>query len=151
LIESWIQTNNQVFAAIKNQDIMTLLIRVFITIVVALGIASVLVVSVVQKRKEIGILRAIGATRRQMLGVFLLQGVMVGIGGALLGTALGMMLVSLFSRILRNAEGQALFSLSFDFKLIGYVVIGAAVLGLMAAVLPARNAARLDPAQAIRG
>ncbi len=151
LIESWIQTNNQVFAAIKNQDIMTLLIRVFITIVVALGIASVLVVSVVQKRKEIGILRAIGATRRQMLGVFLLQGVMVGIGGALLGSALGMMLVSLFSRILRNAEGQALFSLSFDFKLIGYVVIGAAVLGLMAAVLPARNAARLDPAQAIRG
>ena len=151
LIESWIQTNNQVFAAIKNQDIMTLLIRVFITIVVALGIASVLVVSVVQKRKEIGILRAIGATRRQMLGVFLLQGVMVGIGGALLGSALGMMLVSLFSRILRNAEGQALFSLSFDFKLIGFVVIGAALLGLMAAVLPARNAARLDPAQAIRG
>lgn len=151
LIESWIQTNNQVFAAIKNQDIMTLLIRFFITVVVALGIASVLVVSVVQKRKEIGILRAIGATRRQMLGVFLLQGVMVGVGGALLGSGLGMLLVSLFSRILRNAEGQALFSLTFDFRLIGYVVVGAAVLGLMAAVLPARNAARLDPAQAIRG
>jgi lipoprotein-releasing system permease protein len=151
LVESWIQTNNQVFAAIKNQDIMTLLIRVFITIVVALGIASVLVVSVVQKRKEIGILRAVGATRRQMLGVFLLQGAMVGTGGALLGSALGMVLVSVFSRILRNAEGQALFSLSFDFRLIGFVVAGAAVLGLIAAVLPARNAARLDPAQAIRG
>ena len=151
LIESWIQTNGQVFAAINNQNIMTLLIRVFITIVVALGIASVLVVSVVQKRKEIGILRAIGATRRQMLGVFLLQGVMVGIAGALLGSGLGMLLVSVFSRVLRNAEGQALFSLSFDFRLIGFVVAGAAVLGLIAAVLPARNAARLDPAQAIRG
>lgn len=151
LIESWIQTNNQIFSAIKNQDIMTLLIRFFITVVVSLGIASVLVVSVVQKRKEIGILRAIGATRRQMLSVFLLQGVIVGVGGALLGSVLGMMLVSLFSRILRNAEGHALFSLSFDFKLIGYVVVGAAVLGLLAAVLPARNAARLDPAQAIRG
>ena len=151
LIESWIQTNNQIFSAIKNQDIMTLLIRFFITVVVSLGIASVLVVSVVQKRKEIGILRAIGATRRQMLSVFLLQGVIVGVSGALLGSVLGMMLVSLFSRILRNAEGQALFSLSFDFKLIGYVVVGAAVLGLLAAVLPARNAARLDPAQAIRG
>jgi len=151
LVESWIQTNNQVFSAIKNQDIMTLLIRFFITVVVALGIASVLVVSVVQKRKEIGILRAIGATRRQMLGVFLLQGLMVGVGGAILGSGLGMALVWVFSRVLRNAEGQALFSLSFDFKLIGYVVIGAAVLGLIAAVLPARNAARLDPAQAIRG
>jgi len=91
LIESWIQTNNQVFAAIKNQDIMTLLIRFFITVVVSLGIASVLVVSVVQKRKEIGILRAVGATRRQMLSVFLLQGVIVGVGGALLGSVLGMM------------------------------------------------------------
>lgn len=151
LVESWIQTNNQVFAAIKNQDIMTLLIRVFITIVVALGIASVLVVSVVQKRKEIGILRAVGATRRQMLVVFLLQGVMVGTSGALLGSGLGLMLVSVFSRILRNAEGQALFTMQFDFGLVGAVMAGAALLGLLAAVLPARTAARLDPAQAIRG
>jgi lipoprotein-releasing system permease protein len=151
LVETWIQSNNQVFAAINNQNIMTLLIRVFITIVVALGIASVLVVTVVQKRKEIGILRAVGATRRQMLGVFLLQGVMVGIAGALAGSALGLMLVSLFSRILRSAEGKALFSLTYDFGLIAVVVAGAAALGLVAAVLPARNAARLDPAQAIRG
>lgn len=151
LIESWIQTNNQVFTAIKNQDIMTLLIRFFITVVVALGIASVLVVSVVQKRKEIGILRAIGATRRQMLAVFLLQGVIVGVAGALLGSGLGLGLVSLFSCILRNSEGEALFTLTFDFGLIGIVVSAAAVLGLLAAVLSARNAARLDPAQAIRG
>jgi len=151
LIESWIQNNNFIFTAISNQDIMTLLIKVFITIVVALGIASVLVVSVVQKRKEIGILRAIGATRRQMLNVFLLQGVIVGVGGALLGSGLGMLLVVVFSHVLRNAEGKALFSLHFDYRLIGVVVVSAAVLGLLAAVLPARNAARLDPAQAIRG
>jgi lipoprotein-releasing system permease protein len=151
LIETWIQTNNQVFAAINNQNIMTLLIRFFITVVVALGIASVLVVSVVQKRKEIGILRAVGATRRQMLGVFLLQGAIVGIGGALLGSVLGMLLVSVFSRVLRAADGTPLFSLTFDFQLVGIVIVGAAVLGLVAAVLPARTAARLDPAQAIRG
>jgi len=149
--ESWIETNSQVFAAINNQNIMTLLIRVFITIVVALGIASVLVVSVVQKRREIGILRAVGASRRQMLGVFLLQGMIVGVGGALLGSAAGLGLVSLFSRVLRNAEGQPLFSMTVDFGLIGLLVLGAALLGLVAAVLPARNAARLDPAQAIRG
>ena len=97
-IETWIQTNTQVFNAIGNQNIMTLLIRVFVTVVVALGIASVLVVSVVQKRKEIGILRAIGATRGQMLRVFLWQGAMVGAAGALLGTAFGMLLISIFSR-----------------------------------------------------
>ncbi len=151
LIETWIQTNQQVFAAINNQNIMTLLIRVFVTIVVALGIASVLVVSVVQKRKEIGILRAIGATRAQMLRVFLLQGVIVGVAGALLGSGMGLLLVSIFSRILRSASGTPLFSLHFDPGLIGIVVVVSAVLGLLAAVLPARNAAHLDPAQAIRG
>ncbi len=62
-----------------------------------------------------------------------------------------MMLVSMFSRLLRNADGTPLFSLQFDPGLIGIVVVAAAVLGLLAAVLPARNAARLDPAQAIRG
>ena len=151
LIESWIQNNNFIFTAINNQNIMTLLIKVFITIVVALGIASVLVVSVVQKSREIGILRAVGATRRQMQMVFLLQGVIVGVCGALLGSAIGLVLVEVFSRVLRNAEGQALFSLNFDFNLIGIVVLAAAALGLLSAVLPARNAARLDPAQAIRG
>ena len=86
-----------------------------------------------------------------MLTVFLLQGAIVGTGGALLGSVLGLALVSMFSRILRSADGEALFSLHFDFGLIGIVVAGAALLGLVAAVLPARTAARLDPAQAIRG
>ena len=150
-IESWIQTNQQVFNAIGNQNIMTLLIRSFVTVVVALGIASVLVVSVVQKRKEIGILRAVGATRAQMMRVFLWQGAMVGAAGALLGTAFGLALISVFSRILRSEKGVPLFSMEFDLGLTGIVFVVAVGLGLIAAVLPARNAARLDPAQAIRG
>ena len=150
-IESWVQTNAQVFAAIGNQNVMSRLIRVFVAVVVVLGIASVLVVSVVQKRKEIGILRAVGATRGQMLRVFLMQGAMVGFSGALLGTALGLALVAIFSRVLRSAAGTPLFTLAFDFDLTLLVLSAATVLGVLAAVLPARNAANLDPAQAIRG
>lgn len=151
LVESWIQTNSQVFTAITNQNIMTLLVRVFVTVVVALGIASVLVVSVVQKQKEIGILRAIGASRGQMLRVFLLQGAIVGASGALLGSAIGLALVAVFSRVLRTDRGEPIFSLQFDFHLVGLALAAATVLGLVAAVLPARRAAHLDPAQAIRG
>ena len=150
-VESWIQTNKQVFTAIGNQDIMTILIRAFVTVVVALGIASVLVVSVVQKRKEIGILRAIGASRNQMLRVFLLQGAIVGFAGALMGSAFGMLLIAIFSRVLRSASGTPLFTLEFAYTLLGIALVASTVLGLIAAVLPARTAANLDPAQAIRG
>jgi lipoprotein-releasing system permease protein len=64
------------------------LIRAVVMVVVVLGIASVLVVSVVQKRREIGILRAMGATRGQMQRVFLLQGLLVGALGSALGVVL---------------------------------------------------------------
>jgi len=65
-IESWMESNAQLLSALDAQTISTRLIRGFTTLVAMLGIASVLVVSVVQKRKEIGILRAMGATRAQM-------------------------------------------------------------------------------------
>lgn len=149
-VESWMQTNAQVFTALGNQTIMSQLIRIFVAIVVVLGIASVLVVSVVQKRKEIGILRAVGATRGQMQRVFLLQGAVVGFTGALVGTAFGLLLVAVFSGVLRSASGAPLFVLEFDFSLTFLVLGVATVLGVVASVLPARNAARLDPAQAIR-
>ena len=151
MADSWIKTNAQFFTAIAAQSLSNTVIRFFVGLTAALGISSVLVVSVVQKRKEIGIMRAIGATRRQMLRVFLMQGALVGFAGALVGTALGMVLISVFSRILRSASGTPLFTLEFDFNLTLIALIAATVLGVLAAVLPARNAANLDPADAIRG
>ena len=64
---------------------------------------------------------------------------------------LGMALIAIFSRVLRSESGKALFTLEFDFQLTAIAFVVAVALGLIAAVLPARNAARLDPAQAIRG
>jgi lipoprotein-releasing system permease protein len=65
-------------------------IRVFVGLSVAFGIASVLVVSVVQKSREIGILRAMGITRGQIWRIFLLQGGLLGLGGSLVGSLLGL-------------------------------------------------------------
>lgn len=76
--DSWQAANGQLVTALRSQSASSLMIRVFVTIAVALGIASVLVVSVVQRQREIGILRAMGTPRHRILGVFLLQGASSG-------------------------------------------------------------------------
>lgn len=149
-VESWMRANRQLRTALNNQTVMTLLVRFFLALVVAIGLASVLIVSVVQKTREIGILRAMGAARGRILRVFLLQGVLIGAVGAILGSACGYLLTSVMSDVLRADDGTPLFTAHFNLALYLYTVLGATVLGLVAAVMPARRAANLDPAQAIR-
>ena len=119
-------------------------------VVVVLGIASVLVVSVVQKRREIGILRAMGATQGQVLRIFLLQGAIVGAIGSILGVVLAVGLVWAFSRLAVGDDGLPLFVITLQLPLALQVAGVATLCGVLAAVAPARRAARLDPALAIR-
>lgn len=149
-VESWEETNRELFNALSNQTIMTRIVRSFVALIVAIGITSVLVVSVVQKQKEIGILRAIGASRGDILRVFLIQGAIIGITGAIFGSIVGTGLMALGSRVLRSPDGEALFSVNFSPELYGSAIMVALVFGLLAATVPARRAAGLDPAQAIR-
>ena len=149
-VESWMDSNAQLLSALQAQSISTGLIRIFTSIVVMLGIASVLVVSVVQKRKEIGILRAMGATRLQMTQVFLLQGAIVGWVGSLIGVALAQGMLWGFSNFAKGSDGKPLFVVDMPLDLALWVALIATVAGVLAAVAPARSAARLDPAQAIR-
>ena len=118
---------------------------------VAFGIASVLVVSVVQKSREIGILRAMGISRAQILRLFLLQGGLLGLGGSLAGCAVGALSLVMWQRWARNADGTPLFLLEFDSTMFGIALVLATLTGLLAALAPALRAARLDPVVAIRG
>ena len=149
-IESWMQTNTQLLSALQAQTLSTRLIRLVVMLVVVLGIASVLAVSVVQKRKEIGILRAMGASRGQMMRVFLLQGALVGSSGSVLGAGLSWLMIALFSALVKGSDGRALFPISLQWEVVGSIGLLATVCGVLAAAAPARQAARLDPAQAMR-
>jgi lipoprotein-releasing system permease protein len=149
--DSWQAANGQLLTALRSQRASGLMIRFFVTLAVALGIASVLVVSVVQRQREIGILRAMGTPRRRILAVFLLQGGIVGLGGSLLGTALGAALAVGFTRVARNADGSPLFPIVLQPELFVSSAVLATLVGVLAAWLPARRAARLDPVEAIRG
>jgi lipoprotein-releasing system permease protein len=149
-VDSWMQTNSGLLNALANQTVSNNLIRSFVVVIVALGISSVLVVSVVQKQREIGILRAMGAGRRRIMAIFLLQGGLVGLVGSVLGSLLAYALLVVFSHVFKSPDGSAMFAAQLDPVLVGLATVVACGVGLAAAVVPARSAARMDPVQAIR-
>ncbi len=143
--ESWIETNAQLMNAITAQSLSTNMIIVFVGISVAFGIASVMSVSVVQRTREIGILRATGATKAQILRVFLFQGAIFGLLGSMLGSVVSYGLIWGF-----NQFGPGLFYISISIKLILSALFLATLTGVLAAAIPSRRAAALDPVEAIR-
>jgi len=143
--ESWIKTNGQLMNAISAQSLSTNMIIIFVAISVAFGIASVLSVSVVQRTREIGILRATGATQRQILRVFLFQGAIFGLLGSIIGSAVSYLLVWIF-----NEFGPGLFYIPISINLLLLALLLATLTGVVAAAIPSRRAAALDPVEAIR-
>ncbi|HLU20547.1 MAG TPA: FtsX-like permease family protein [Pusillimonas sp.] len=143
--ESWIATNSQLVNALSSQRIASRMINVFVALSVALGIASVLSVSVVQRTREIGILRAMGMRRPQVLRVFLLQGALLGLIGSLIGGLAGLGLVTAF-----NEFGPRLFFIPLPPVLLLAASALATLTGLLSAAVPARRASGLDPVEAIR-
>lgn len=147
---SWMESNAQLLTALKSQTASTTMIRFFVIVSVAIGIASVLVVSVIQRSKEIGILRAMGTSRAGIVRVFLIQGALVGLLGSGVGCAMGAGLCLVFRAAVRNPDGTPLFPFALTPTLFAASAATAVLAGVIAAIVPARRAARLDPAEAIR-
>ncbi len=149
--DSWIKTNAQFFTAVRAQQSSNTLIRSFVGLSVAFGIAAVLIVSVIQRSKDIGILRAMGTRRSQVLGIFLIQGGVLGFIGSLVGSSLGAGALVLWHGVARQADGTELFPLLLEPSLFISAAAVATVTGVAAGMAPALRAARLDPVEAIRG
>lgn len=149
--DSWIKTNAQFFTAVQAQETSNTLIRLFVALSVAFGIAAVLIVSVIQRSKDIGILRAMGTSRGQILRVFLLQGGLLGFIGSLFGAAMGAFALIYWHSVARQADGSELFPLILERRLFVLTALLATLTGLLAATAPALRAAKLDPVVAIRG
>lgn len=149
--DSWIKTNAQFFTAVNAQQTSNTMIRLFVGLSVAFGIASVLVVSVIQRSRDIGILRAMGTSQGQILRIFLLQGGLLGFAGSLIGTAAGAGTLLYWHNAMRQADGSEIFPLVLEPSLFVYAMILASLTGVAAAAVPALRAAKLDPVVAIRG
>lgn len=150
-VESWIESNGQLMTALKSQRASSVMIRVFVMIAVAFGIASVLVVSVVQRQREIGILRAMGTPASRIRLIFLIQGGVVGLVGSVVGSLLGGLIAQAFTLIAKNSDGSPLFRVELTAELFVTTAATATIVGVISAFAPAQRAAKLDPVEAIRG
>lgn len=155
-VGSWMRDNASLFEGLRAQTNSAVLISVFSLVASSFAIASVLVVSVLKRQREIGILKAIGARSHQILRVFTLEGLMIGVLGAAIGGLLGSGLILLLTSIKRPAPVPGVPPEPlFPAQLIPEIIIGAMVAAIVAtviaAVLPARQAARLNPVDVIRG
>ena len=148
--DSWMRTNEQLLIGLRSQSASSQMIQSFVILAVALGIASVLAVAVVQKSREIGILRATGTTRGQVMRIFLVQGAILGLVGSVGGILLGSALARVFAGIARNPDGSPTFPIALTLVLYVRSTAIALMVGITAALLPARRAARMRPADVIR-
>ena len=144
-IDEWKQLNAQLLSALSSQSSSSYTIQFFVILSITLGIASVLAVSVIQKSKEIGILKAMGTTKKSASRIFVLQGLILGFLGSMAGVLAGILLLSAFN----SAEGLS-FSISYRWSnllLLAGIATGA---GAIASVIPARRSANLNPMEAIK-
>lgn len=149
-ITNWKEQNESLLSGLNGQSVSSLMIQVFVVISVVLAIASVLAISVLQKSRQIGILKAMGIKSRQASLVFFFQGFILGVIGGILGVGLGLGLAVSFTTFAVRADGTPVVALFLDpgfFALSFGIAVAASSL---ASLIPARRSAKLDPIEVIR-
>lgn len=149
-VVNWKDENSQLLSGLQGQSVSSLMIQIFVLVSVVLGIASVLAITVMQKSKQIGILKAMGMTNASTGYVFLFQGLLLGVFGAIVGILLGVGLLLSFTYFVKNPDGTALIPLEIK---TGFILAsgGVAVLAsLIASMIPASKSTKLNPIDIIK-
>ena len=162
-VTSWQEKNRQLLGVLATEKNMMYFLLIFIVLVAAFSIANTLITSVYQKTREIGVLKALGASDRTVMMIFVLQGTFIGVIGSVCGTLLGYLVITFRNEILAFTSkcfGVDLFPKEFYFfnglpaHIVGtdvlFIVLPSILLCTLGALLPALRAAFLDPAKALR-
>jgi lipoprotein-releasing system permease protein len=146
-IESWQKTNKEMLAALSSQSSSSYTIQFFVLFSISLGIASVLAISAVQKSRQLGILKAMGATDISSAKIFVVQGFILGATGSVAGIAIGYGISILFIRAMGD---MIAFGLEIKTSYIILPVVLAIIASTLASAIPASRASRLSPIEVIR-
>ncbi len=160
---TWVDSNKNFLNALKLEKIVMFIVVTMTTVVAAFGIASTLIMSVMSRIKDIGILRAVGAKTKNILEIFIFQGLSIGVMGIVLGLAGGIALtlslnniVEFISRLIgRSLIPKDIYYFdriptNINVSDIALIVICALSISLAASIYPALHAARINPAEALR-
>ncbi len=145
----WQAQNADLLSALQSQSSSSYMIQFFVLVAVALGIASTLAISAVQKTRQIGILKAMGMRDRQSGRIFLWQALILGVSGAAVGVAAGLGLIALFTFLGRNSESLFPITPQVGFVVISFVV--GVLVAVVSSLIPSRRTSKLDPIEVIQG
>lgn len=151
----WMEMNKNLFSALKLEKIAMFIILVLIVLVAAFGIISNLIMMVIQKKKEIAILKSIGATKKSVMFIFIIQGIIIGIIGTIIGSIGGMLAIYLqetYKIVRLPGDVYQIDSLPMSFVFSDFILVIVSALGIsfLATIYPALRASKLDPVEILR-
>lgn len=149
-ITNWKALNADLLSGLQGQSISSLMIQVFVTLSVVLGIASVLAITVLQKSKQLGILKAMGIKDSTASLIFLSEGFILGILGAIGGVSLGLGLAYSFTKFAVDADGNPVVALFIDPNFIVLSAFVAVISASTASLIPARRSSKLSVIEVIK-
>lgn len=144
-LESWQEKNRDLLTALRSQSTSSVTIQFFVIVSISLAIASVLGIAAVQKQRQLGILKAMGTTDRSASRIFMIQGILLGAVGSLLGVLLGLLMGYGFI-----TGTSAAFGLEINLRTLLTPFVLAMIAAVTASTVPARRAAKLSPIEVIR-
>ena len=153
--KDWMQMNRNLFSALKLEKFAMFIILILIILVASFNIVSTLIMNVIEKKREIAILKAMGASDKGIMSIFMLQGLLIGIFGTIIGVAGGYLLsylLNTYQIIKLPADVYYLSHLPVKTKLFDFVVVSlsAIVISFLATIYPAWQAAKLNPVEPLR-
>lgn len=149
-IDNWKDQNASLLSGLNGQSVSSYMIQVFVLVAVLLGISSVLAISVVQRSKQLGILKAMGIQDSDASLIFVFQGLMLGLLGAVLGIALGFGLLWSFTKFALNPDGTPVIPIYVNYGFIALSGLFAVLSAMIASLIPARLSSRLNPIEVIK-
>ncbi len=151
----WMQMNRNLFSALKLEKFAMFIILILIILVASFNIVSTLIMNVIEKKREIAILKAMGATNNGIMTIFMLQGLLIGISGTIIGVVGGYLLsyvLNTYQVIKLPADVYYLSHLPVKMKFFDFIVISlsATIISFLATIYPAWQAAKLNPVEPLR-